>query len=182
MPRTDLEVAKDFAHRWLALPKERRGRLGRQIPLAAVQAAALRDPDLAMRRFCLFLLDHYASDASTETFRRALRDPDASVREGALHGLACEQCRDEDICVTDVVTDLVETLAADPNASVRHKTVAALARFAGRDARANAAIAHAARGDPDPAIRRVAQAVADSGAVRVGRRTARDVRRAVRAR
>jgi HEAT repeat protein len=182
MPRTDLEVAKDFVHRWLALPKERRGRLGRQIPLAAVQAAALRDPDLAMRRFCLFLLDHYASEASTETFRRALRDPVPSVREGALHGLACERCRDEDICVTDVVTDLVEMLAADSNAAVRHKTVAALARLAGRDSRAGAAITYAARNDPDPAIRRVAQAVADRGALHVGRRTARDVRVAARAR
>ena len=182
MPRTDLEVARDFVHRWLALPKERRGRPGRQIPLAAVQAAALRDPDLAMRRFCLFLLDHYASDASTETFRRALRDPVASVREGALHGLACERCRDAGISVTDVVTDLVETLATDFNAAVRHKTVAALARFAGRDNRAGAAIAHAARNDSDPAIRRVAQTVTDSGTPHVGRRTARDVRRAARAR
>jgi hypothetical protein len=143
MPPTDLEVAKDFVHRWLALPKERRGQLGKQIPLTAMQAAALRDPDLAMRRFCLFLLDHYASDASTETFRRALHDPVASVREGALHGLACERCRDEDICVTDVVTDLVEMLAADSNAAVRHKAIAVLARFAGRDDRAGAAIAHA---------------------------------------
>jgi hypothetical protein len=81
--RTDLEVAKDFVNRWLALPKERRGRLGKQIPVAAVQAAALGDPDLAMRRWCLCLLDHYANDASTETFRLALRDPVASVREGA---------------------------------------------------------------------------------------------------
>jgi hypothetical protein len=181
MRRTDLEVAKDFVHRWLALPKERRGRLGRQIPLAAVQTAALCDPDLAMRRFCLFLLDHYASDASVETFRRALRDPVASVREGALHGLSCERCRDEEICVSAVVTDLVDILATDPDAAVRHKTVGALARFAGRDNRAGAAVTRAAQHDPDPAIRGVAQAVVD-GALQVSRRTARGVRRAARAR
>src|SRR5262245_66338102 len=93
------------------------------------RAAALSHPDLAIRRFCLFLLDHYASDVSSDTFRRALRDPVASVRESALHGLACERCRHEDICVTDVVTDVIEILASDPNAEVRHKALAALARF-----------------------------------------------------
>jgi hypothetical protein len=147
-------------------------RLGKQIPIAAVQVAALSYRDPAMRRFCLFLLDHYASDASTETFRRALHDPVPSVREGALHGLACERCRDGDICVTDVVTDLVEILDSDPNAEVRHKTVAALARFMGRDSRAGEAIARAAYRDPDPAIRCVARPVADSGQPHVGRRKA----------
>jgi hypothetical protein len=182
MMRTDLEVANDFVHRWLALRKERRARLGKQIPVAAVQAAALSHPDLAMRRFCLFLLDHYASDVSTDTFRRALRDPVASVREGALHGLACERCRDGDICVTDVVTDLVEILASDPNAEVRHKTVAALARFIGRDGRAGEAIARAAHHDPDAAIREVARTVANSGQPQVHRRKAalRDAHRAKR--
>jgi hypothetical protein len=182
MMRTDFEVANDFVHRWLALRKERRAHLGKQIPVAAVQAAALSHPDLAIRRICLSLLDHYASDASTDTFRGALRDPIASVRAGALHGLACETCRDGDICVTDVVTDLVEILASDPNAEVRHKTVAALARFIGRDGRAGEAIARAAHHDPDTAIRDVARAVAESGQPHVHRRKAalRDAHRAKR--
>jgi hypothetical protein len=180
MPRSVLEVAHDFVHRWLALPKERRARLGNQVPVATLQIAALNHPDLAMRRFCLYLLDHYASDASTDTFRRPLRDPVPSVREGALHGLACERCRHEDICVTDVVSDLVEILGSDLNAEVRHKTVAALARFIGRDSRARDAITWAAHHDPDPAIRYVAATVADSGQPHVRRRKAalRDVRRA----
>src|SRR5262249_40315846 len=150
MTRTNLELAVDFVHNWVALPKERRARLGKQMPVAAMQVAALSHPDLSIRRFCLFLLDHYASDVSSDIFCRALRDPVASVRESALHGLACERCRHEDICVTDIVTDLVEILASDPNAEVRHKTVAALARFIGRDSRAPEAIARAADRDPDP--------------------------------
>jgi len=180
MTRTDLEIATDFVHRWGALSKERRGRLGKQIPVAAVQITALSHPDLAMRRFCLFLLDYYASDLSSDIFRSARRDPVASVRESALHGLACERCRHEDICVTDVVTDLIEIMTSDPNAEVRHKTVAALARFISRDGRAGQAIARAAPHDPDPAIREVAQAVADSGQPHVRRRKAalRSVRRA----
>jgi hypothetical protein len=81
----------------------------------------------------LFLLDHYASDASWSVFRLALRDPVPSVREVALHGLSCERCRTEDLCVADVVTDLIDILTSDPNAEVRHKAVAALARFLDRD-------------------------------------------------
>ena len=126
------------------------GSLGRQIPVAAVQEAALSHPHVEMRRFCLFLLDHYASDVSSETFRRALRDPVAPVRESALHGLACETCRHEDIAVPGVVTALVQILASDRNAEVRHKSVAALARFVRRDTRAAEAIARAAAAIPIP--------------------------------
>src|SRR6516162_931878 len=105
MTRSDLQLATDFVHRWAALTKNRRARIVNQMPVAAVQAAALDHPDLAMRRLCLFLLDHYASDASWNTFRHALRDPVASVREIALHGLSCERCRSEPLCVADVVAD-----------------------------------------------------------------------------
>jgi hypothetical protein len=180
--RSDLQIAHDFVNRWTALAKERRARVGKLMPVASVQVAALSHPDPALRRICLFLLDHYASDVSSGTFRRALHDPVAAVREGALHGLACERCRHEDICVTDVVTDLVAILGLDRNAEVRHKTVAALARFLGRDARAREAIERATRGDPDPAIRAVAQAIVDSGLAHVPRRKSalRDVRRASR--
>jgi len=182
MTRTDLEVANDFVHGWVASPKPRRARLGKKLPVAAVQLAALSHPDLAMRRVCLFLLDHYASDVSSDIFRRALRDPVASVRESALHGLACERCRHEDICVTEVVTDVIEALASDPNPEVRHKALAALARFIDRDGRAGDAIARAARHDSDAAIRRAAQAVADSGQPHVRSRKAalRAARRADR--
>jgi hypothetical protein len=184
MLQSDLELAGDFVRRWSALAKQRRSRLARQMPVGAVQAAALGHPDLAMRRFCLFLLDHYASDASSDVFRRALRDPVASVRESALHGLACERCRVEELAVADVVTDLVESLVRDPNVEVRHKTVAALARFIDRDDRARDAICNAAQDDPDPAIRHVAQTVADTGQPHVRRRKSalRDARRLARTR
>jgi hypothetical protein len=173
MTRSDLEIAGDFVHRWAALPKERRARLGKQIPLAAVQVAALSHRDLAIRRLCLFLLGHYASDASSDTFRRALRDPVASVREAALHGLACERCRSEALCVADVVGDLVALVASDPSADVRHKAVAVLARLMDRDKRAVEAIERAAHSDTDPAIRHAARGVIESGQAHVrGRKAA----------
>ena len=183
MTRSDIEIAADFVRRWQALPNQRRSRAAKQIPLAAVQAAALRHPDVAMRRVCLFLLDHYASDASADVFRRALRDPVAAVREAALHGLSCERCRTEELCVADVVPELVSILGDARNAEVRHKAVAALARFIGRDSRASEAIARAARHDADPAIRHAAQTVADTGLphVRSRKATLLDARRIARA-
>ena len=180
MTRSDLELATDFVHRWKALANQRRARLGKEIPITAIQVAALNHFDLEIRRSCLFLLDHYASDASWDTFRRALRDPVASVLEVALHGLSCERCRSEALCVADVVTDLVAILASDRSAEVRHKTIAVLVRFVSRDERAGEAIARAAQDDPDSAIRHVARTVVDSGQPHVrGRKTAlRDARRA----
>ena len=182
MTATDIARASDFVCRWGALRKDRRARLGKLMPVVAIQVAARSHPDAAMRRLCLFLLDHYANDASLETFRQALRDPVAFVREGALHGMACERCRYGEICVADVMTDLVEMLASDPDAEVRHKAVVALARFLGRDSRAGEAIARAAACDPDPAVRYVARAVADRGQPHHrGRKAAlRDARRAHR--
>ena len=69
----DLEVASDFVYRWAALPKEHRARLGKQIPVAAVQVAALSHPDLGMRRFCLF-------PAGSLRKRPFLRTPFAALR------------------------------------------------------------------------------------------------------
>lgn len=57
--------------------------IGNQLPVAAVQVASLSHRDLVVRRFCLFVLDHYGRDAS-DTLRRVLCDPVASVREAAL--------------------------------------------------------------------------------------------------
>jgi len=183
MTQSDLEPANDFVRRWLALPKQRRSRLTKQMPLAALQEAALAHRDMGMRRLCLFLLDHYANDQSADVFRQALRDPVPMVRENALHGLACERCRIEALCVADVVRDLVAMLASDPSAEVRHKTVAVLARFIDRDGRARDAIGRAARDDDDPAIRQVAQTVLESGQPHVRRRKSalRDARREARA-
>jgi hypothetical protein len=37
--RTDLEVAQDFVHGWLALRTDRRARIGKEIPLRAGRGA-----------------------------------------------------------------------------------------------------------------------------------------------
>jgi hypothetical protein len=82
MTRSDLEVANDFLRRWHALSKQRRARHGGKIPVAALQVAALSHPDLAIRRSCFFLLDHYASAGAEKekywgawaAYTKALRD------------------------------------------------------------------------------------------------------------
>jgi HEAT repeat protein len=133
------------------------------MPRAAIRAAALTHPDPLVRRSCLFVLDHYDCDDSIETFRRALRNPVSFVRESALHGIACERCRHEEIRVSDVVGDLVRLLASDANPEVRHKTVVALGRFLDRDIRAPEALARAAQTDPDAAVRLIAGEMIRSG-------------------
>lgn len=160
--QADIGLASEFACRWRSQSKEGRAHLGNMMPVGAMQVAALNHPDALMRRLFMFLLDHYASDESSETFRLALRDPVAFVREAALHGLTCERCRYGKICISDTVTELLQVLSSDPSAEVRHKTVVALTRFLGSDNRAGEAIARAAGSDPDPAVRYVARTVADS--------------------
>ena len=135
------------------------------VPVEAMQDAALFHANPRVRRECLSVLDHFASDASVDVFRRALRDPVPRVRLIALHGLSCEQCRVGQICVKDVVADLLPTVSEDPSAKVRHAAVMVLARFHDRDQRVRAALEAAAHQDADPLVRAVAIA-ATTGASR----------------
>jgi hypothetical protein len=181
---SSIEDAVRFVREWTSAPRSRRSSIGERMPVAAVRAAALTHPDSLMRRSCLFFLDHYDCDGSVETFRLALSDPVSFVRERALHGIACERCRHEEICVSDVVGDLVRLLASDTNPEVRHKTVVALGRFLGRDVRAPEAVARAAQTDLDAAVRLVARDMVSRGRPHHrGRKAAlRDERRARRTR
>jgi HEAT repeat protein len=130
-------------------------------PIAAIKVAALEHPNARVRRDCLNVLDHYANDDSVDVFRLALNDPVPRVRTIALHGLACERCRSEELCATDVVPTLAGVLERDPSAKVRHDTIGILLRLSTRDPRATAAIRSAATEDADPLVRQVALAALD---------------------
>jgi HEAT repeats len=123
------------------------------IPVTALQEAALAHEDPWIRRWCLDVLDHHAADHSTPVFLGALADPVAPVREVALHGLACERCRSEAVCVTDVVPRVVQVLNEDPDPEVRYKTLPILRDYALRHPAALDALAHAAESDRDPLLR-----------------------------
>ena len=156
-------AAHGFLARWEAASRRERERMGGRLPVAALQAVALDDPDPWVRRDCLSLLDHHAHDRSAGVFRQALHDPVPPVRELALHGLACERCGSEPVWSADVVPDLVEVLAGDPSPEVRHKALAALVGFAVRDGDARRAIAHAAQTDGDALVREAASRVVEGG-------------------
>jgi HEAT repeat protein len=154
-----LQVVRTFLHQWDAASDRGRQRLSQRVPVEAVQHGALHDPDPWVRRQCLAILDHHASDVSTDVFRAALDDPATPVREIALHGLACERCRSDAICLADVVPRVARVLDDDPSPEVRYKALGALVRFASRSAEAAEALARATVDDEDALVREAASLV-----------------------
>jgi len=146
------------------------------VPVGAMQAAAIGHPNAKVRRECLGVLDHFASDQSVGVFLEALLDPVPRVRLAALHGIACERCRVGDLDVPDAVGALLGACADDASPKVRHAAVETLARFVDRDERVVPALDRLGSSDPDDLVRVVATA-----AVRHDRRDVRS-RKALRRR
>jgi hypothetical protein len=188
-PEQEAEVDAWFAEWWRAVrasgvvggrrPEGWKRRLPAP-PVEAMQAVAVGHPSARRRREALGVLDHDANDESTWVFRAALADPVPRVRIVALHGLGCERCRTEDLCVADVVPTLLRTLREDDSAKVRHAAVATLVGLAGRDDRVTGALQRAARDDPDPLVRHAAGAAAE-GRFRTGHASRKALRRRQRA-
>jgi hypothetical protein len=174
----DIAVVDEFLRRGAAASKRTRARMRDEIPLAELQVAALEHPDPWVRRLCLGILDHEASDASVAVFLAALRDPVAPVREVALHGLACERCREAALCVPDVVPELLAALRRETSADVRIKLVGMLAQLASRSEAALEAIRRAGEHDPDPVVRAAVEGFLTTGYAR----NPEDVRRRARSR
>ncbi len=151
--------AGPYLKRFFSATAKQKSRVVKKAPLADLQAAALHHPDPFTRRECLFFLDHYANEASTPVFARALHDPVDFVRNAALHSIACESCRATGLCVADVVTVVAGVLEGDPSPELRTKAIPTLLRLDGRDHRAGEAISRAASHDPDRIVR---QAAADA--------------------
>lgn len=152
-------VAESYLKQFFSATAKQKSRLARKAPLADLHTAALHHPDPFVRRGCLGFLDHYANEASTAVFAEAMHDPVDFVRNVALHSIACESCRTEELCIAEVVPDIVGVLESDPDAELRTKAIPTLLRLAGRDRRAWDAIGRAAENDPDGIVR---QAAADA--------------------
>jgi HEAT repeat protein len=148
--------ALDFLRRFFSGTARQRARLLHKAPLDAIQAAALHHPDPSARRTCLFFLDHHANEQSMTVFSAALDDPDDVVRNAALHSLACETCKSEELCPADVVPGLVTVLERDPNPDMRIKAMTLLLRLAGRDRTAWEAVERAADDEADDVVRHAA--------------------------
>lgn len=150
-------AVESFLRRFQATSANKRSRVASEAPVDQIQAAALDHPDPFVRRRCLVFLDRYANEASTVVFARALHDPVEPIRHTALHSIACETCRTDQLCVADVVPHLVGVLSSDPSPELRHKAVPVLIRLGLRDPRARAAVEHAATEDEDMLVREVAR-------------------------
>lgn len=147
----------DFLAGFAQVPARRRSRAAERAPLDSLQLAALGHPDPFVRRACLDFLDHHANEASAAVFAAALSDPVEPVRNLALHSIACETCRSEELCISDVVPALIRVLETDPSPEMRHKAIPKLLELADRDPRARSTVEDAAGRDGDELVREVAR-------------------------
>jgi hypothetical protein len=163
-----------LAQVWRGTPRQRERLLAR-MPLDDVQFAALHHPDAQARFWFLFYLDHYANDASMAVFAAGLTDPSVQVRGMALHSIACETCKSEELCVPDVVGGLVAVLERDPVAELRIKAIPMLVQL--DDPRVRPALERSATKDPDPVVRHVAAEALEGRVVLPRKRYERSQRR-----
>ncbi len=129
--------------------------------IADLSEGALHHPDPEARRWCLFLLDHYANDTSTHVFAQALHDELPQVRASALHGITCVPCKDGELCLADVIPPVIGVLQDDPAADLRIKAIPTLLGLAGSDPRIREALRTTAKSDPDPLVRKCARDALD---------------------
>jgi HEAT repeat protein len=145
-----------YLQRFSSATFKQKARLVKDAPLEDLHAVALHNADTAVRLECLFFLDHYANEASTAVFAEALQDPVVTVRNAALHSIACESCRTSELCATEVVPAIAGLLGTDPSPDLRIKAIPTLLRLTSRDPRAWEAIQRAAEQDPDGIVRQAA--------------------------
>ena len=175
------DVVDAVFRRWNALPSKQRFQLVPELPIPALQLAALSHPNPWARRGCLSFLDHYANDESIHSFLGALDDPVPFVREMALHGLSCERCRTAELSVADVVPVLSRVLATDKSPEGRQKVVPILLNLLSRSSLAHEALRRTSLSDEDTLVRQVASAALD-GRERDATRSRHDLRRKAKTR
>lgn len=95
----------------------------------------------------------------------------------ALHSIACEPCKQADLCVADVVPPVIAVLHSDPDARLRIKALPVLLGLGDRDPRVREAIRAAVETDPDPLVRSCARAALDGRFVMPRKRYERSQRR-----
>ena len=125
----------------------------------AVEEGLLSD-DPVTRAECTVLIDRLAGSESFELVLLLLDDPDARVRGHAIHALACDRCKGEDVCAlprADLIPAAVRLLAEDPDDHVRAVALEVLARWMHEDPVAQEALARASADDPSSAVRKKAR-------------------------
>lgn len=182
MPADDeLERVNNFLRRWNAVAHKQKHCLAKEIPLSDMQIAAGPSPGSVGAASVSVLPRPLCKRDINAHISRGGDDPVTPVRELALHGLACEQCRAVELCVADVVPVLRRVIESDTSADVRHKAIPILLRLSGHDARARADKEVAASSDDDPLVRQVALAALE-GRYRDALRSRHDLLRRSRTR
>jgi hypothetical protein len=140
--------------------------LGRDAVAVAEAGLAHENPDV--RLYCTLLLDRLAGTNSFVMLLPLLDDPDARVRSRALHSLACNRCKSDDVCLLDTATILPlaqRALRDDPDAHVRAMAVEVVGTWVHTHPTAADALAIASKSDPSPAVRKKARWFAPGGAI-----------------
>jgi HEAT repeat protein len=116
------------------------------------------DPDL--RSQCTVLIDRLADAESFDLMLLLLDDPDHRVRSHAMHALACDRCKGDDVCALprdELIPTAAKLLATDPAESVRVIALEVLARWVHEDERCLEALGRAAEDDAAPMVRKKAR-------------------------
>jgi HEAT repeat protein len=124
----------------------------------AVEEGLLSD-DPRIRSQCALLIDRLAGNDSFELMLLLLDDPEPSVRRHAIHALACDRCKTDDVCAlprAQIIPEASRMLASDPDPLVRAIALETLARWVHEDDDARRAIERAAADDPTPGNRKKA--------------------------
>jgi len=156
----------------LAIPHRRKDaywklRLLGPVARPAVEEGLLSD-DADIREQCTLLIDRLAGPESFELMVLLLDDPDPRVRHHAIHALACDRCKADDVCALpreDLIMAATRLLAGDPSPGVRAIALEVASRWVHEDERARVAIEHAAEQDPSRAVRKKAAWYLPGGAI-----------------
>lgn len=120
----------------------------------------------AVRSACTRLMDRLARSESFDTLITLCADPEPSVRIHALHALACDRCKAEDVCLLDadhILRVAIDALRFDPDALTRAMAVEVVGRYAHTHADAVTALIRARTTDSNPTVRKKAGWFAPGG-------------------
>lgn len=135
--------------------------------LPAVEEGLLSD-NVDIRRHCTRAIDRLAGSDSFELMLLLVDDDDPVVRLHALHALACDRCKADDVCLLprEELIDLSRrVLVEDGEAITRALALEILGRWVHEDDRALAAIETARTSDPHATVRKKAGWYAPGGKI-----------------
>ncbi len=157
-------AAGDFAGLVESLGVEHRAKdaLRRLMAAGSRATPALRrgllHPSAAVRVGCCKVLDHHLDEAAVPELIANLRHEDESVREWAMHALACARCK-EGSCrpgEDEVLPIATRMLLEDPSRRVRAMAAGLVGPSVHRRAEVLRALLQAREADADPTVRKVA--------------------------